>query len=184
MKNKKVIFIHGYAASPKVNFYPAISKELNRLGIEYSMPVLPGHKFPHSQDWLDIIDSEVKKSIKPVILVGHSLGTRAILLYLDKYGQKINGVLLVAAFNNDLSNGKRRDENYADFFEYALDIKKIKKLANKFVVIHSKDDSAIDYNQGNEIAQELGAGLVTYIGRDHFCTPEDADAILNELLKF
>jgi len=182
---KKIILIHGYTSSPNNKKYQIISQGLDKLGVEYSIPAFPGGEYPHSKEWLDIIDKEVKNTTKPVVLVGHSLGTRAALLYLDKFEQKVDTVILIAAFNNNFKeNGKRRDENYTDFFDYALDIEKVKKLADKFIVVHSKDDDSIDYKQGVEISKELGAELITYEEMGHFCGEERAEENAKVFLKF
>jgi len=173
---KKIIFIHGYTSSPKKKKYQIISQELDKLGVEYSIPAFPGEEYPQSKDWLDIIDEEVKNTVKPIVLVGHSLGTRATLLYLDKFERKVDTVILIAAFNNNLEeNRKRKDGKYANFFDYSVNIEKIKKLANKFIVMHSKDDDSIDYQQGVNISNELGAELRTYENMGHFCGEERAE---------
>lgn len=182
--DKKIIFIHGYTASSRADWYPNIKPELDKLGVDYSMPDLPGGTHPHSREWLEIIDNEVKSTTKPIVLVGHSLGTRAALLYLDKFEPKVDTVLLIAAFNNDWEvNKKRRDGNYADFFEYPLDLEKIKHSAKKFIVMHAKDDESINYSQGVEISEELGAELITYEDRKHFSAPENYTYVLEVLKK-
>ena len=84
MTDFKIIFVHGYTASSKVNWYPEVAKSLTAMGVDFAIPDLPGGWHPHSEKWLDIIDKEVKAAGKPVVLVGQSLGTRAVLLYLDK----------------------------------------------------------------------------------------------------
>ena len=182
---KKVIIIHGYTSSPNKKKYQIISEELNKLGAEYSIPALPGEEHPHSQEWLDIIDEVVRNTDKPVILVGHSLGTRAVLLYLDKYEVKVDTVILVATFNNDVEKNRERanGKNYADFFDYPLNIEKVKTLADKFIVVHSRDDSHIDYQQGVEISNELGAELITYEDADHFGGEENSVANAEHFLK-
>ena len=153
---KKVIIVHGYTSSPNKKKYKILSRELSNLGIDYSIPALPGGDFPHSREWLEIIGREVKDSKGPVVLVGHSLGTRAILLYLDKFEVKVDKVILIAALNNnEKENSRRRDKGYVDFFEYVIDINKIKERANKFVVIHLKDDDVVDCAQGVEIANVI-----------------------------
>lgn len=180
--NKKILFTHGYTASSEKDWYPNISEELDEMGIDYSIPDLPGGKHPHSRDWLEIIHEEVELTSKPIILVGHSLGTRAALLYLDKYEKKIDTVILIAAFDNDYEkNRKRKNGNYADFFEYSIDLDKVKNLANQFIVMHSKDDSSIDYEQGVTICKKLDGKLKTYEDRDHFSEPENAEYVLETL---
>ena len=184
MNDFKIIFIHGYTASHLADWYPSITKSLDELGVDYAVPDLPGGRQPHAQDWLNIVDREVKASAKPVVLVGHSLGTRTVLLYLDKYRVPVKAVFLIAAFANWLENADRRDgEAYPDFFEYGLDIEAIRKLADKFVVIHSVDDDSIDYKQGKEIAEQLGAKLITLEGRKHMSAPDNAPYILKDLRK-
>lgn len=184
MNNFKIIFIHGYEASHLADWYPRISKSLDELGIDYAVPDLPGGRKPHAKEWLAIVDREVKKSDKPVVLVGHSLGTRTALLYLDQYKQPVKAVFLIAAFANWTDNAKRRGgDAYPDFFEYVVDIPAIKKLCRQFVVIHSLDDPSIDYRQGKEIADELGAKLVTLNARKHMSHPDNAPYVLKELRK-
>ena len=126
---KQVIFIHGYTSSPNKKKYQIIAQELKKAGVSCSIPALPGGEYPHIKQWLEIINREVKNSKYPVVLVGHSLGTRAALLYLDKFGKKVDTVILIASFNNDCKlNRGRRDEYYPDFFDYAINIDKVKKL--------------------------------------------------------
>lgn len=182
---KKVVLVHGYRSSPKNEKYQIISRELNKLGIEHSIPTFPGERYPYSQEWLEIIDREVKSTDKPVILVGHSLGTRAVLLYLDKFETKVDTVILVATFNNSIEgNRKRRDKGYADFFEYPLNIEKIKKLANKFIIVHSKDDDLIDYQQAVDMSKELDVELITYEHASHFSGEDGAEKNAEYFLKF
>jgi len=184
-KEKKVVIIHGYTSSPEKEKYQIISKELDMLGVDYSIPAMPGGKYPHSKNWLEVIDQEVNSTDKPVILVGNSLGTRAILLYLDKYQQKVDTVILIATFNNDFKkNRKRKEQHYQDFFEYALDIDQIKKLSNRFIVVHSKNDKSISYKQGVEMGRELKAELIIYKDAGHFSGSEGAEKNAEYFLKF
>ena len=124
----KIIFIHGYTASPTSDWYPNIVPELAARNIEYAIPTLSGGEKPHAADWIQEIHAEVEQSKGPIILVGHSLGTRAALLYLGQHPiPNLHALILVAAFNNSLENAKRKDEHYADFFEHEIDLKKFKR---------------------------------------------------------
>lgn len=184
LKNFKIIFVHGFTASSKADWYPSITPKLKKLGIDFFVPDLPGGKHPHAEEWLAVIKKEVKKTKKPLVLVGHSLGSRAVLLYLEKYKPQVKLVLLIAAFANRLENAKRRGgETYPDFFEHKIDISKIKTLSDKFIILHSKDDDSIPYEQGKEIAKDLNAELITFADRKHFFKPENAPYILEVLRK-
>jgi len=185
MSNFKIVFIHGYTASHLADWYPNISKELNELDVDYVIPDLPGDTNPHADDWLATLHDVISKIDKPIVLVGHSLGTRAALLYLEKFHQQIEKVFLIAAFANDTNNAFRLDDkdNYKSFFDHEIDLGKIKPLVKKFIVMHSKDDDSIEYKQGVEIAKNLDAELITYEDKGHFFEPEYAPVVLEVLRK-
>ena len=70
-----------------------------------------------------------------------------------------------------------------DFFLHKIDISKIKHLSEKFVVMHSRDDDSIPYEQGVEISKDLNAKLLTYTDRGHFSKLENAPYVLKVLRK-
>lgn len=181
MYNYKILFIHGYTASSKADFYPLLSKELDKFGIEYVIPDLPGDKHPHAKEWLTTIHEAIKNNTKPLVIVGHSLGTRAALLYIEKYNVKEEKLFLIAAFANRLENAKRGNEFDSDFFAYNIDTQKIKSLVAQSFVLHSKDDSSIPFEQGEEIAKDIGAELIVSADHDHFSEPLNTPYILSIL---
>lgn len=187
MSDFKIIFIHGYTASSEADWYPTISPALKELNVDFAIPDLPGDREPHSGEWLEIIHQEFVKSDKPVVLVGHSLGTRAALLFLEKYREYVKAVFLFGAFANRTENAYREDadgeEKYPDFFEDKIDLDKIKDLSEKFVVVHSEDDFSIEYEQAVEIAKDLSAKLITFQDKGHFTLPEHAQTVLEVLQK-
>ena len=178
-----IVFIHGYNASPEINWYPEMRHELDKLRIPYRMPALPGKDNPKIEEWLNIIDKTVKSIKGDVILVGHSLGTRALLLYLDRSRKPVKGVLLVSPFSNDIGNAGVPGRGYSDFFEHKINLSEIKKLSPKLIVMHSKDDQRIPFEQGRELAAELGADLALYEDKRHFSRPENAVDVLEQLKK-
>lgn len=187
MSDFKIIFVHGYTSSSKDDWYPGIYKRLKKLNIDFEIPNLPGGKYPKASIWLDKLHKVISKTNKPLVLVGHSLGTRTILLYLEKYRPKVKLVLLIAAFANRLENATKYDgDGYPNFFEHLVNIEDIKGLSEKFVVMHSKDDS-LDFDQGVEIANQLGGDLLGYNSRGHFSGSKNYTEVLkvlNDYLKF
>lgn len=182
MSKFSIVFIHGYTASSQADWYPAISPLLQKEHVDFIVPDLPGGEFPHASEWLDTLHKAIENIHKPIVLVGHSLGSRTALLYLEKYHPRVERVFLIAAFANSTENAKRNyGKAYPDFFTHVINIENIKPLAGKFIVIHSKDDSSIPYSQGVSIAEDLGAELITFEDRDHFSDPDDASIIFDVL---
>lgn len=182
MTNFRIIFIHGYNSSHNDDWYSNIATELRNLEVDFVIPDFPGGTHPHSKEWLEMLHVEISKSQKPVVLVGHSLGTRLALLYLEKYREMIQSVFLIAPFSNTTENASSSEgELYQDFFEHQINIRMIAPLVRKFIVMHSKDDSSIPYEQGVEIAGQLNAKLLSFEDRGHFSDPSNAPIILEAL---
>ncbi len=178
----KIIFIHGYTSSSHKDWYPGIARLLDKKNIDYAIPDLPGGKNPKADKWLERINSEVVNTDKPLILIGHSLGTRAILLYLEKYSKKFEKVILIAPFANRIENSIRPNgESFPDFFRYKLNVNQIKSKTGNFIVVHAEDDKTIEYLQGKEIAKDLGAKLINTYGNGHFSDSSNYKYIFNIL---
>jgi predicted alpha/beta hydrolase family esterase len=176
-----IIFIHGYTATPESDWYPAISTELTSRNCSFSIPALPDSDHPDPDAWVSTIAVFVERfSDKKIILVGHSLGTRAIELYLEQSGKPVDCVVLVSAFDNDQQN---RRTPYGSFFTSDVDFARVKLKAKKFVIIHSTDDEDIPYSQGEHVAELLGGELITAQGRGHMSDPENCKFILDQILR-
>lgn len=181
--NFTIVFIHGYIASHTADWYPKIGSELENLGVDFRMPDLPGGEFPQAKEWLETLNDVISTIDKPLVLVGHSLGTRAALLYLEKYQRKTERVVLISTYRNsdNIENVKpERKDKYGNFFDHNIDIEKIKTLS-RFIIMHSRDDDFIPYEQGVEMAEELEAELITYTDRGHFSNPDNASFVLDVL---
>lgn len=185
MHDVHLLFIHGYTGSGSGDWFPAIAAELKRYDVSFSMPDFPGGDRPQSERWLELIDREVKKASKPVVIIGQSLGTRAAMLYLHEHPEvRVKAVFLIATFNNDLElNRYRRGEGYANFWQYPVDTAQLKGQAEKWVVIHSYDDRNLHYSQAQDISRQLGAKLILTNGRAHFGGPSHAGYIFRILQK-
>ncbi|MFZ1721791.1 MAG: hypothetical protein WAU07_04785, partial [Microgenomates group bacterium] len=78
--------------------------------------------------------------------------------------------------------GDRRDgEAYPDFFTHEIDLELVKSRVREFVVLHSRDDGSISFEQGGAIAEKLGAELVAVEGRGHFTEPRDGEVVFEVL---
>lgn len=178
----KILFVHGYTASSRLDFYPALIPLLDVSGIECVVPDLPGDKQPHAEEWLNTLHNAIIKNTKPLVIVGHSLGTRTTLLYIERFLPQVKALFLIAAFANRVENALRRGGNkYPDFFTHKIDLKKVKSRIQKSYVLHSKDDSSIAYEQGVEMARDLNAELITFTDRGHFSSSKNAPYIFRTL---
>lgn len=164
-----IIDIPGYNHNSESMWHPDFRKYIIESGNEVITLDLPGGKYPVFREWYPIIEQAVAEANNPVILVGHSLGTRAVLLFLEQTLYTVQNVVLIAPFDNSLTNSSFRNGNYANFFEHIIDIKQVKyKIKGEIKVIGSEDDVNIPYIQAQNIARDLQAELIAIPNSGHF----------------
>jgi uncharacterized protein len=161
---KRVFIIHGYGADPDCNWFPWLKEELNKRGLAAQVPAMPNTETPQCQEWVDALKSLIGQPDQDTILVGHSLGTAAILRYLETLqdGESVGDVFLVAGA--DANPGFPELDS---FVAKAPDYEKIKKGAKSFTVIHSDDDPVVPFEMGQRLSKGLGAEFVPLSGLEH-----------------
>lgn len=160
---KKVIIIHCWEGYPKYCWYPYVKHELEIRGYKVQVPYFPD-TLPLLSKWIEKISKAVGTPDEQTILIGHSLGSVAVLKYLQSLsqGQKIAAAILVSGFINPL--GIRPLYN---FFREPWDFKRIKSRASEFVLIASDNDPYIRPFHAGVMRANLNARVIWKTG-GHF----------------
>lgn len=116
------------------------------------------------------------------VLIGHSLGTLAILWTLEKYsGPPIAGVVLVSGFGRNF-----HFPGLHTWFPREVDFTKVIPKSNAWRVIHARGDYLVPYREGQWLATQLHVPLITTARTGHlmylekaFVVPEILDAVLS-----
>lgn len=177
-----VLIIHGYKSYPNDCWFPWLKKELEKRRFEVAILHLPNPQKPKKKLWVTSIKSAIKRPNQNIFLVGHSLGSIAILRYLEtlKHDEMIGGVINVAGrLIKRKGNSKHPTAN---FFSDSIHWKKIKKHCNTFVGIYSIDDPIVSLENGYKFRKNLNAKLIILKNKGHF-TREDKVFKLPVLLK-
>lgn len=174
----KVYLVHGLKSSPNSNWKPYLMRELAKRDIWACSLAMPKANDPECSEWVEAIAKAVDTSDE-IYLVGHSLGVRAVLRYLETAEKPIEGAVLVAG-----RYGKPRSGVLASFYDTPLDIETLKQQSKHYVVIHGDDDPNVPYEDGVTLSRELGCELITIKDGGHLSTkagcfelPEARDAV-------
>jgi len=180
---KKVYIIHGLGASPNSSWKPYLMRELAKRDIWACSLAMPNPDEPTCDEWVETISHAIDTSDK-VYLVGHSLGVRAVLRYLEIAEKSIEGVVLVSG-----RYGKPCSGVLGSFYDAPLAIETLKQQSKHYVVIHGDDDPTVPYEDGVTLSRELGCELITIKDGGHLSTkagcfelPEARDAVYRFLL--
>lgn len=89
-----IFIIHGTGGSPEGNWFPWLSKELNKLGHEAYVPKFPTPEGQSLESWLKVFEDYKKYINEETILVGHSLGAAFLLSLLEHLDQPVKASFL------------------------------------------------------------------------------------------
>ena len=170
----KVVLMHGKDTDPSRKWYPWFISEMKERGIEVIAPALPKPNNPVMSEWLDALDKT--KPNEKTILVGHSRGGVAIFRWLENLApnQRVKKVILLAT-NSGLESKRavKSESNFGFYTQEGYNFEEIKKHCDNFVVMHSKDDPWVPFEQGVENAKGLGAKFLQFDHYKHFGTGVD-----------
>ena len=166
----RIILVHGFNASPEMNFHPWLARELRAKGYEVVVPTLP-LKSGEELD-LQVVIEEMKRQVGYLgpedILVGHSLGALIALQYMEaiEMTETPRAVIMVAAPFKVAKPELRR------LFLVDLDADVAIWKAKEFFVVHSKDDKLVPFEHGEKLAAFLKAKLIATETDGHFMDAE------------
>lgn len=154
---KKIFIVHGFGGEPNGNWKPWLMAELMNLGVYACALAMPNPKNPICNGWIEEISRAVESSKRDqVYLVGHSLGSVAILRFLEiTKAKNIKGAVFISSPIYKTTKAK-----VATFLKKPFDFKTIKKNAKKTLVIHGDNDRNVSVEQGVFLAEQLKSEIL------------------------
>ncbi len=155
---KEVFIVHGLHGWPNGGWRTWLMQELDKKEIYPCSLPMPKTDNPICEEWVEEMTRVVEQNKdNEIYLVGHSLGSTAILRFLEKTEVKsVKGVVLVSGPIKPVGSG-----NLNDFLEKPFDFEKIKKNADHFLVIHGDNDPIVPFEHAQILSKELGCELVS-----------------------
>ncbi|MCL4400159.1 alpha/beta hydrolase [Patescibacteria group bacterium] len=153
---KKVFIIHGFEGSPNGGWRPWLMEELEKLDIYACALPMPTPESPICSEWVEEISRQINSNKNDdIYLVGHSLGSTAILRYLESAEKEIMGVILVSGPCR--KNNNRKIDSFLDKpFNYG----NIKSKSKKFAIIQGDNDPNVPMDDAETLSRELEGKLI------------------------
>lgn len=190
---KKVYLIHGWGSHPDEHWMPWLKRELENNGFKVYVPQMPDTYKPKINAWVSKLAEVADNLDGDTYFVGHSLGCKAILRYLETLSEniKIGGVIFVAPWMK--LDRKTIEEEGRDSIKIAkslqetpIDFKRVKMHSKKFFAFFSDNDPYVPLNQADLLSKELDAEIAIEKEKGHFTADDgvtELPIILAELLK-
>lgn len=151
----QVLICHAYNTLPTENWYIWLERILRERGYEAKALELPNPSAPSEKEWVESI--KAAHSSNPVILVGHSLGCRAILAYINQYNIPAEQVVLVACpmFWEGIIETRPPLKAYVEEMQ-PLNFENIKKAVERFDIFHDTTDPLLPMKNAEYLKEALG----------------------------
>ena len=108
---------------------------------------------PVREDWVQAVADAVNESMRPVVLVAHSLGVAAAVLAIPKFEKRVAGAFFVAP--PEVTNPGLRPKHLMTFGPYPRD-----PLPFPSYLIASRNDPFSSYEAAEDIADAWGSMFV------------------------
>jgi leucyl-tRNA synthetase len=122
-RKQKVLLIHGFESRGDNKKYAWLKPELEKAGFEVFAPTMSTSEHPTVASWMKELTPFIKDFTEHDIIIGHSLGSKAALLLIQKTKKKIGNLFLIAS-----AVGKRRDWKEAARQMQGSDVVSLKKF--------------------------------------------------------
>lgn len=161
---KKVFIVHGFEGSPNGGWRPWLMAELEKLDIYACALSMPNPESPICAEWVEEISRHIERTgANEIYLVGHSLGTPAILRYLESVQVKsVSGAVLVSGPSEKNTNRK-----IDSFLDKNFDFEKIKSKCKAFSIIHGDNDPNVPLDNAKFLSQKLNGELIVIENGGH-----------------
>lgn len=139
----KFVILHGTEGSPEGNWFPWLSKELEKLGHKTIRPKLPTPEGQSVESWTKVINDAVKNLGGPdeeTVIVAHSMSPMAVCHYLVKYDVKIGAAFFVSGFTDYVDELEPYHTVNPRFFDKDFDWEKLKKNCSKIICFAGDTD--------------------------------------------
>jgi predicted alpha/beta hydrolase family esterase len=156
---KKAVILHGTDGTPEVNWFPWLKGQLEAVGYEVWVPLLPDNHTPDRTKYNDFLLGS-GYDFTDAVVVGHSSGAVSVLnLLMDERCPKIHMGMMVSAWDHGTPQGMDYEQFKNLFPAGGFDYELIKSKADRLAFLHSADDPYCPVDQAEHLAKMLSASI-------------------------
>ena len=177
---RRVIIVHGYAATPQDHWFPWLHSVLLNEGIDATVVTMPTPEKPQAPDWEATLKAALGTPDAGTWVVAHSLGAITALRVLESLPQpwRLGGLILISGFTGPLDSLPVLD----DYLAHDIDAKRVASTINARYMIRSDADPYVPPIASDELAARLDAIVQVQSAAGHFLA-EDGVTVLPEVFE-
>lgn len=165
---KRAVILHGTSGTPEGNWLPWAKKELESIGYEVWVPLLPNNTYPDRKVYNDFLFGSGWDFTDNVV-IGHSSGAVSVLnLLSDERCPHIDVGVMVGAWYDTKNSPLTDTERFDNLFPpEGFDYKKLATKANRLIYIHGDNDGHCPLEQAQWMAKQTDSEIIVIPGGGH-----------------
>lgn len=177
--------MHRWAGGPLDDWRPWLKKELEKRGYKVFAPEMPNTEVPVIEKWVHHLGEVVGIPDADTYFIGHSIGCQAILRYLETVDTPVGGAIFVAGwFNLENLEDEETREIARPWIKTPINLKKVKKILPKSVLIISSDDPYGAFDENKQKFGKIGSESVVLPKAGHVTKAKEPEILEQFLKKF
>jgi uncharacterized protein len=182
--SKRVFIIHGWGGYPDQGWLLDLKFKLQERGFLVYSPAMPDTHNPDIGKWVAHLGNLVNKPETTDCFIGYSLGSQAIMRYLETLpeNKKVGRVVFIAGFLKLMNLDREEEKALAPWLKEYINLTKVKKRCDNFTAIFSSDDPIVPLSNRNDFEEKLSAKIIIKNNMGHFDSLEDVSFIVNEII--
>ncbi|MDE1828031.1 MAG: alpha/beta hydrolase [Candidatus Micrarchaeota archaeon] len=170
MHKAKLVIVHGWMGTPTRDWLAWVKEGLRGEDVEVKIPRMPNTNRPKIEVWNRHLAKVVGKPDENLFMIGHSIGGRLLLRYLEGIDAKIGGAIIVASWLDKRVKPFKLKANakmMAPWLDTPIDWKAIKRHSNQFTAIYSDNDAYVPMSAAQMIKRKLNAKVIVLHNKGH-----------------
>lgn len=185
---KRAFLVHGWGGKPDGGFRPWLKEKLESNGYQVEALTMPDSGTPIIEKWIPCLLKNIPSPDENTLLVGHSLGALALLMFLEKLPEssRVGKVILVAGAISSVTNMSLEEQIIArPWFATPIDYEKIRRAAKSFIAFFSDNDQWVPPENEKMAHEKLNAKTIIEHNMGHYnedAGVKEVPAVLKEIL--
>ena len=181
---KKIYLIHGWGGSSSGGWFDTLKTEFSKKGFQVESFDMPNTDYPKIEEWINLMNENIKEVSEETYFLGHSIGCQAILRYLEQLPENVKvGKCIFVAGWFDLIDESYEDDDEREiakpWIKTPINFEKVKTHCNNFLAIFSTDDPFVALSEVDLFKERLGTKTIVEEKKGHFDDYVNVQEILN-----
>ncbi|MBS3084493.1 alpha/beta hydrolase [Candidatus Pacearchaeota archaeon] len=167
---KRIYIIHGWGFDSSMPWILWLEEEIRKKGFEVYSFDMPNTNEPKIEEWVKYLEENVVDVDENTYFVGHSIGSQAIMRFLEKSHKhlKVGGCVFIAPWFDLIGLGSEELKIAHPWFNSKIECERVLDHTGNITCIFSTNDPYVSPLEWKKFEGRLKAKIIIKKDEGHF----------------